>query len=197
MGIQGTTGSILNDGNQLPSITFGAQLAKPESPQRTQPSNVNYLYQTNFRFTIQRLPVMEYFITRATLPGFGPQSNLEQPTRFVAAKHPNNKLVYENLTLTFLINEDMSNWQEVYEWMRTIYLNKDHNRFEDDISSHFTDGSLHILNSAMNPKREIRFRNLLPISLTGIDFQSDVDSLTPFTADVTFAYDYYEFVYDC
>tara|TARA_R100000234_G_scaffold71787_1_gene44184 strand:- start:5822 stop:6409 length:588 start_codon:yes stop_codon:yes gene_type:complete len=186
--------SIFNNDNQLPSITAGFAGASLESGEDRQPTNVNYLYQTLFKFEIFRLPKMEYFIQRVNLPGFGPQGNIEQPTRFVAAKHPNSKVSFENLTMTFLVNEDMSNWREIYDWMRSIYLTKDHKDYEKKISSHFTDGTLHILNSAMNPNLQIRFRNLLPVSLTGFEFDSSVTDITPFTAEITFAYDYYEFV---
>lgn len=186
--------SIFNSNNQLPSITAGFAGASLETAEEKQPSNVNYLYQTLFKFEIFRLPKMEYFIQRVNLPGFGADANLEQPTRFVAAKHPNSRVNYENLTMTFLVNEDMSNWREIYEWMRTIYLTKDSKNFESKISTHFTDGSLHILNSAMNPKLQVRFRNLLPVSLSGFEFDSSVTDISPFTATITFAYDYYEFV---
>jgi hypothetical protein len=46
----------------------------------------------------------------------------------------------------------------------------------------------------MNPKLEIKFRNLLPVSMTGFEFDSSVTDLVPFTSEITFAYDYYEFV---
>mgnify|MGYP003136302015 FL=1 len=186
--------SILNDGNQLPSVTSGAQIGKPPGPVSRQPTNVNYLYQTFFRFQIHRLPKMEYFIQRVNLPGFGSDQALEQPTRFVAAKHPTARPRFDNLTMTFLVNESMENWREIYDWMKTIYLVKNHDDYNEKISNHFSDGTLHILNSAMNPKLEIKFRNLLPVSMTGFEFDSSVTDLVPFTSEITFAYDYYEFV---
>ena len=186
--------SVLNDFTQLPSVTAGLQQNPLRSPVDTQPQHVNYLYQTFFKFDIFRLPKMEYFVQRVNLPGFGAAGSQEQPSRFVAAKHPNTRVSFDNLSITFLVDEDMSNWRELYDWMKTIYLVNNHKNFEDDISTHFTDGSLHILNSAMNGNKEIRFRNLLPVSLTGLDFDSTVTDLTPFTAEVNFAFDYYEFV---
>ena len=186
--------SVVNDGTQLPSVTFGAQIGKPPGVVARQPDNVNYLYQTFFRFNIHRLPKMEYFVQSVNLPGFGSDQALEQPTRFVAAKHPTARPRFDNLTMTFLVNESMENWREIYDWMKTIYLVKDHDDYNETISNHFSDGTLHILNSAMNPKLEIKFRNLLPVSMTGFQFDSSVTDLVPFTSEITFAYDYYEFV---
>jgi len=186
--------SVVNDGTQLPSVTYGAQIGSPSGVVARQPSNVNYLYQTFFRFNIHRLPKMEYFVQSVNLPGFGSDQALEQPTRFVAAKHPTARPRFDNLTMTFLVNESMENWREIYDWMKTIYLVKDHDDYNETISNHFSDGTLHILNSAMNPKLEIKFRNLLPVSMTGFEFDSSVTDLVPFTSEITFAYDYYEFV---
>ena len=191
----GQTGEgIVNDNTQLPTLTEEAQANIFKAPQDRQPPSTNYLYQTNFRFLINRLPKMEFFIQRVNLPGFGAGSAQEQPTRFVFAKHPNNKVNFDELAITFLVDEDMGNWIEIYNWMKTIYLIKDHKEFESKITSHFTDGSLMILNSATNVTQEIRFKNLLPVSLTGLDFDSTITDLTPFTAEIRFAYDYYEFV---
>ena len=194
MSVNGTTGSIFNKDNYLPSVTAGFVGLSLDGPQDVQPQNVNYLYQTNFRFDIFRLPKFEYFIQSISLPGFGATDVLEQPTRFVAAKHPNTKLSFQNLDVTFLVDEDLSNWREIYDWMRTIYLMDSHNKFEEKIGTHFSDGTLHTLNSAMLPNKEIRFRNLIPVSLSGFQFESSATDLTPITATITFAYDYYEFL---
>ena len=128
--------SLVNDGTQLPGLTIGAQLGKPPGVVDRQPTNVNYLYQTYFRFNIHRLPKMEYFIQRVNLPGFGSDQALEQPTRFVAAKHPTARPRFDNLTMTFLVNESMENWREIYDWMKTIYLVKDHDDYNEKISNH-------------------------------------------------------------
>ena len=187
-------GGEVNVSAPLPSMTAGAQGASLQARPDRQPTNVNYLYQTNFKFVIHRLPKFEYFIQSVNLPGYGASDVLEQPTRFVAAKHPHARVNFENLTMSFLVDEDLSNWREIYDWMRTIYLVKNHKDYNDDISAHFSDGTLMLLNSAMNANKEIRFRNLLPVNITGLQFDSAVNDIEPFTSEITFAYDYYEFV---
>ena len=137
---------------------------------------------------------MEYFIQRVNLPGFGSDQALEQPTRFVAAKHPTARPRFDNLTMTFLVNESMENWREIYDWMKTIFLVKDHDDYNEKISNHFSDGTLHILNSAMKANLHIKFKNIFPVSLSGLEFDSSVSDLTPFTATASFAFDTYDFV---
>jgi|TARA_R100000030_G_scaffold79048_2_gene61986 hypothetical protein len=189
-----TQESIFNNGNQLPGYTQGFQNSNPTSPVSNQPTTTNYLYQTFYRFSIKRLPRINYFAQKVTLPEFASVGAIQQPTRFSAVNHPSTKVSFANLNLEFIIDEKLENWRELYNWMRTIYLVNSYDDFEDKDTTHFTEGSLHILNSAMVPTQEIRFHNLLPISLSGIEFDSTDPDLAPRTATATFAFDFYEFV---
>ena len=189
--------SIDTDGDLLPGLTKGFQLGNPPGALERQPDNVNYLYPNFFRFNIFKLPKFVYFVQKLSLPPFGTDGNLVQPNRFVNAVHPNTKATFGQLAVTFLVDEDMANYRELYDWMQTIYLIKDHKKFDSNINHHFSDGTLHILNSAMNPKKEIRFRNLMPVQISGLDFDSSISDLSPLIADITFAFDYYEFVDSC
>ena len=194
MAIGLTQESIFNDGNQLPGYTQGAQNASPLSPVNRQPTSTNYLYQTFYKFQMRRLPKVNYFMQKVSLPDFASGGPIEQPTRFVSVKHPSKNVSFDNLTIEFLVDENLENWRELYDWMRTIYLVDDYKNFESETSTHFTEGSILLLNSAMNVNKEIRFHNLLPISLSGIDFDSTDTDLSPRIATATFAFDFYEFL---
>ena len=194
MAIGLTQESPFNNGNQLPGYTQGAQNASPLSPINRQPTSTNYLYQTFYKFQMRRLPKVNYFMQKVSLPDFASGGPIEQPTRFVPVKHPNKNVSFENLTIEFLVDENLENWRELYDWMRTIYLVNNYKKFESETSTHFTEGSILLLNSAMNVNKEIRFHNLLPISLSGIDFDSTDTDLSPRIATATFAFDFYEFL---
>ena len=194
MAIGLTQESIFNNGNQLPGYTQGAQNASPLSPVNRQPTSTNYLYQTFYKFQMRRLPKVNYFMQKVSLPDFASGGPIEQPTRFVPVKHPSKNVSFDNLTIVFLVDENLENWRELYDWMRTIYLVDDYKNFESETSTHFTEGSILLLNSAMNVNKEIRFHNLLPISLSGIDFDSTDTDLSPRIATATFAFDFYEFL---
>ena len=189
-----TQESPFNNGNQLPGYTQGAQNASPLSPINRQPTSTNYLYQTFYKFQMRRLPKVNYFMQKVSLPDFASGGPIEQPTRFVSVKHPSRNVSFDNLSIEFLVDENLENWRELYDWMRTIYLVDDYRKFESETSTHFTEGSILLLNSAMNVNKEIRFHNLLPISLSGIDFDSTDTDLSPRIATATFAFDFYEFL---
>lgn len=125
-----TKDSIMTNGFNLPGVTFGAETSKPDTLKRKQPDNVNFLYQNYFRFQIQGFDTFNYFCQTVTLPGFGSQSAIEQPTRFSSLKIPSTKVTFDNLEIGFLVDENMSNWREIQDWMKSIYLIKDHKGHE-------------------------------------------------------------------
>ena len=138
---------------------------------------------------------VNYFCQRVTLPGYGTSASaIERPTRFASLKIPETKVTFDNLEVTFLVDKNLENWREIQNWMKTIYLVKDHNKILPNPKDHTSDANLILLNSAMNPNLHILFNNIFPVSLSGLEFDSSVTDFTPFTATVTFAYDTYEFV---
>jgi hypothetical protein len=190
-----TQDSIFNDGNQLPGYTQGAQNANPLSPINRQPTSTNYLYQTFYKFQMRRLPKVNYFMQKVSLPDFASEwTNSSSPLVLSLSNTPVKMFPLSNLTIEFLVDENLENWRELYDWMRTIYLVNDYDKFEPKTTTHFTEGSILLLNSAMNVNKEVRFHNLLPISLSGIDFDSTDTDLSPRVATATFAFDFYEFL---
>jgi len=189
-----TLPSQSTDGSVLPGVTFGAETQNPQTRADGQPTDVNYLYQTFFRLQIPMFPKLNYFCQRVTLPGFGTSSPIDRPTRFASLKIPETRVTFDNLEVTFLVDKNLENWREIQNWMKRIYLVKDHKSMLPNSKDHTTDANLVLLNSAMNPNLRILFNNIFPVSLSGLEFDSSVTSMTPFTAVVTFAYDTYEFV---
>jgi len=161
-------------------------------PISRQPTNQNYIYPTYYRFVIKEMPNLEYFITKVNLPSFGYDSSIEQPNRFSLIKHPANKVVFSPLEIEFLVDEDMSNWLEINNWIRRTSVVDDHRDIAEDTTTHFTQGTLFITNSAMNPNIEVTFYNMFPISISGFEFDSQIQELTPWTSTVVFSYDYYD-----
>ena len=71
--------------------------------------------------------------------------------------------------------------------MRTIYLVNSYDDFEDKDTTHFTEGSLHILNnSAMVPTPKLDSTIFCLFPLSGIEFDSTDPDLAPRTATATF-----------
>jgi len=158
---------------------------------RRQPTNTNYLLSTGFRFVLQRIPAVTYFCQSCSIPTFS-FSEVLQPTRFINIKHPGRSYDYGDLDIGFIVDEDMVNYLEIYKWMREIGNVEDHDEYEQNTVSHFSDGSISILNSAMKPNLTVNFKNLFPKSISSIDFSSTASDSEPILVTATFAYTSFE-----
>ena len=155
----------------------------------SQPDNINYLTTLGFRFNIEFLPKTNWFTTAVNLPGIS-LGEVNQPTPFMQAQLPGNDLVFEALTLTFLVDEDLENWRELYDWMTGIGFPVDYDQYktQKDDKQLYSDASLTILNSNMMPNYVITFKDMFPTNLSDIAFDSSSAEATPVKSTATFRY---------
>ena len=186
-----------------------------------QPTAQDYASPTQFRFNIIKLPKVEYFCTAVNVPGISLGGTMSQATRFKDLPIPGDKLTYEPLTMTFLVDENLENFQEIHGWLVGLGFPRDHAEFRNLLSSgndrfptgnsrvstepgkvkygapntgaSFSDATLTVLTSKNNAQLEVRFRNLFPTSLTGLDYNQQSTDVNYLTATVTFSYDIYDF----
>ncbi len=155
------------------------------------PSNTNILLSTGFRFLLTRTPNITYFCQSVNLPDIS-LGEVEQPTRFIPIKHPGNTISYGDLEISFIVDENMEDWRELHDWMKSLKAVDDYTEYEDNTNQHFSDARLVILNSAMKPNLEIDFRDIFPKSLGGIQFNSDTDDASQIICSASFAYTSYD-----
>ena len=164
------------------------------------PENINTLDLTRFRFIIHSLPFTEYFTQSVNIPGIN-QANTQQPTPMVVAPLTGDHLSFDPFTVSFLVDEDMKSWLEVYDWLRQLTFPKAYSEFDElktDSTTAFYDGtqtsdaSLVVLTNASNANIQFFFHDVFPTSLTEIQFNSAVDSPDVVTATATFEYTSYE-----
>jgi hypothetical protein len=101
---------------------------------------------------------------------------------------------FEPLSFSFLINEDLGNWKEIFDWMKTFSINSEkyNPNIQADPRNYQADGTLVILNSNSRPQASVTFKNMFPISLGEIEFNSADTDISPQAATVTFRYDTYD-----
>ena len=87
-------------------------------------------------------------------------------------------LDYEELIVSFIVDEYMYNYQEIFNWM----IQTTEERLDP------SDAVLTILTSNMNPQLEIHFERCYPIGLGALDFTSAATETEYFLAQVTFRY---------
>jgi len=171
----------------------------------SQIENRNFLAPVGFRFNLQRSPGVAFFCNQANIPdlnlGVAIQPN---PLRDIPV--PGDKVDFGDLNLRFLVDEDLTNYMEIQNWIRGLGYPENTEQFdklEKDGSSVlpkryksmgdqiYSDGTLQILSSNLIAKFNINFNELWPYSLTTLTFDATDTDIDYFTADVSFKYTMY------
>lgn len=154
----------------------------------------NYLSPLEFKILIKRLPNVEFFTQRAMVPSIS-TTPIQQPTRFNPVFRTPDQVNFSTLDLTFIIDEAMKNYMEIFNWIVSSAMTENHTRFNALASSQeglFSDISIIILNSKKNPNIEVTYTNCFPISLSDIQLNTTDPDVTYPEATATFQYDTFD-----
>ena len=162
--------------------------------------NRNFLSPTGFKFIMDKAPKVSFFGNQINIP----QMTLgvaEQPTYLRDIPLPGDKIQFEDLTLRFLVDENLDNYMEIFNWIRALgfpesleeiykWQEKDFSVSQPDKSteSFFSDATLEILTSSQNPNFKIKFQDCWPTTLSTLEFDATSEDISYFTADVSFKY---------
>ena len=182
-----------------------------------QPTKLDYASPTQFRFGINQLPKVEFFTVAANVPSIT-MGDAIFPTPFKDIPVMGDKLTYENLSISFIVDEYLENYISLHEWMTAIGFPKNRTQFKDfrsntsnvaqttrgtslDIgdvqpstsaNALFSDGYLIILSNKNNPIVEITFHDMYPVSLGALEYSQGATDVEYLTVTADFAYQIYE-----
>ena len=169
------------------------------------PDSKNFLSPVGFKFLIQRIPTVEFFCQTVNIPEISIGSR-QIETRVKAYDTPGDKMTFGDLNLTFMINENMDNYYEIYKWLKGMTNPKHEEEFANylrgvyepgrptDYQKITTDARLLVLDSNFNSITSVVFENLFPVSLSGVRLSADATDIDYVTADVSFKYTLLEFI---
>ena len=190
-------------------------MATAQSPLARQPDKLDYASPTQFKFGIHQLPKVEFFTLSANVPGISADT-VTQPTPYKDIPIVGDKLNYENLSITFLVDEYLENYISLHNWMTGIGFPTDRQEFRTfrDVTSNtpasgktpptdlvgkaipdralYSDAYLMVLSNKNNPIVEVNFQNVFPVSLGALEFTQSVTDIEYMTATADFAYQIYE-----
>ena len=159
--------------------------------------NINFLQPTSFKLVIDRknLPNLTYFVNTIMHPSvaLNPADIGYQRTnvRFVG-----DKLNYGEMQCQVIMDEDMTAYTEMFNWMKSIVENPvvpSTERMRAAGSFTTVDLSIVLLSSVNTANKTIKYINAIPVSLGDINFETTTaDSFITFP--ITFAFDYWEIV---
>ena len=164
--------------------------------------NRNFLSGVAFKFNLAKFPKVDFFSNSARIP----ELNLELTTQASYLKNidvPGERLTYGDFTLRFLVDENMENYQSIYDWLTGLGFPETTKEFAEiikdkdgqrDPKEAFCDGTLRILNSNYREVGKVKFNDLFPVSLTSLEFDATNTDVQFFTAEATFKYTLYKLV---
>jgi len=185
-----------------------------------QPTSLDYASPTQFKFQITKLPKVEYFCTAVNLPSVS-ISEVKQPTPFVDVPLPGTTLSYGTLNMTFMVDENLENLQEIHGWLRGLGFPESYTEYSGGLdagadrapssngsvssepgrvkfgapsqAAYFSDATLVVLTSKNNPIKEVRFRDVYPTSIGELQYDQQATDVQYLTATVAFNYRGYDF----
>ena len=187
------------------------------SPLARQPDKLDYASPTQFRFGINQLPKVEFFITAVNLPGISLGTAL-MSTPYKDIPLPGEKLDYGNLSIEFLVDEYLENYISLHNWMTGLGFPQNRQEFKTyrDVTSTtpayptggatqtdgkigaaipdkstFSDAFIMILTNKNNPILEINFEDIFPVSIGDLDYSQDATDVEYMKVTAEFAYKIY------
>lgn len=161
-----------------------------------------------------RMPFTSFVVQEVNLPGVSATiARVGAPG--LAVRHAADRLVYEPLTISFLVDEEFRTHRELHSWLIGMTGGEDRSRltaqFINDQADFFwndpgltqterlarassTTAGLTILNEAKIPLLRVLFHNVFITSLGGVQFSVIADPINILTSTATFEYDYYTIV---
>ena len=186
-------------------------------PSTQQPTVYDYATGTQWRLAFNRLPKTTWFCTAANVPGIT-LGEAQYPTPMSDMFVTGDKLTFETLNITFLVDEELQNYRELWDWIVGIGSPVNHSQWETTLSKGdgairsfatpdadprtkstyeesnlYSDATLIVYNSKNMAKVDVKFKNMFPTSLSSLEYSQDLTDVEYFKASATFRYLYYEF----
>jgi len=187
----------------------------------SQPTTYDYASPNQWRINFDRLPLTTWFCTNANIPGIT-LGEAQYPTPMSDIPISGDKLTFDTLNIQFLVDEELKNYREMWEWLVGLGFPKQHSQFSDVLSesklntvlpgasrmtysnqagqkttltdgASYSDATMTFYNSKNIAKVEVHFRDIFPTSLSGIDLTTDTSDVEYIRVDASFRYLYYEF----
>lgn len=167
------------------------------------PDNITPLSPNGFMFNITKLPSLSFFCQQVNIPGitlgapeFGNPFNV-QPI-------PGETLTYDQLTVQFLVDSQMSNYKAIYNWIIALGFPQSYQQYitftaqdtlnYSELAKNYSDATLSILAGNNQTAQTIQFFDMFPITIDSLTFASTNTDVQYLVGNATFRYGYYKFL---
>ena len=150
----------------------------------------NYLSPISFTVTIERLPNVEFFTQRTSIPGIN-NVPVERPSPIHRLYNTPDRVEFTELDLSFIVDEQMQNYIEIFDWMVGMGSPDSTDQFKDLEKSKYgltSDITIIIHNSNRNPNIKVTYLDCFPTSLSPINLDVTGSDVVYPECSVSFRY---------
>lgn len=165
------------------------------------PNNLNPLSPNGFNFSITKLPAVSFFCQRVTIPSIT-LASIDRPTPFINTPIPGEIMTFSELSVQFLIDENMENYKSIFNWMVALGYPEDHDQYKrfigsqtgtiySELAKNYSDATVTVLDAQNIPTNGFKFYDIFPISLDPIQFEATAMDVNYVIGSATFKYSYF------
>jgi hypothetical protein len=160
-------------------------------------TNRNFLSPLNFKLQLRRAPYVNFFIQRVNLPSIS-LPDIEVGNPLLRVPYAGDHLDYGDLDITFKVDENLQNYMEIHDWIRSLGKSS-YSEYDVLKSNSLVSGKgvksdivLTVLTSNRVANYEIVFKDAFPSSLGALDFDTISEDVDYMTVTASFKYLQYD-----
>jgi hypothetical protein len=108
------------------------------------------------------------------------------------------KLTYNELSANLILDENLSSYDEMYNWMRRLLTQEEipaiKRNFRTKVVPTYSDIVVSILSSHNNKTKQIKYIDCIPIALGDITFESTATGTEFVTFAISFRFSYFDLI---
>ena len=181
-----------------------------------QPEVFDYSQSNQFKVFFPIFPITEWFVVRANIPSVT-LGVADQYTPFLNIQQVGDHITYGDFSMTFIVDENLKNYMEMYNWVKNIGFPFEHAQFnvlsrpdygdrsggqkynkEKDTYSKVEDSDLYtdiivqIMTGKNNLIAECFVYEAFPTTLGAIEYSQQETDMTYATCEVGFSYTWFD-----
>ena len=166
-----------------------------------EPKNKSFLSPKSFSFNLQRMPHVQYFLSKVNIPDLTLGQVDSVTNSFIKIPVPGDKLEFGSLDIEFKIDEDMKNYLEIYNWMISLgspdnfaqraSINQKNNAGGNKTER--SDATMILTDNVGNPNIKIKFLDMYPVSLSSLEYDVTENDINYLVGTASFVYRKFEF----
>lgn len=153
--------------------------------------------------TFDRVANTTFYCTKINLPALSIPA-ISQKTPMINLFVPGNKMEFEPLVMTFMVDDTLSAWNDLFIWLTGLsgpttngWMNLANTAVSKGgqplygVRPPYSDGILTINTAKNNPMLRAQFYDLFPTSLSGLQFEAGQSADMQIMAIAEFRFSYY------